>query len=68
MENSQVFFSGGVRTGISLLDCVPQLRRKNAEVPDLYFPLLDAAGITPTLILNQIAKAKERGSWVFFKF
>ena len=33
----------------------------------LYFTLLDAAGISPTLVLNQNAKAKERRSWVPFK-
>ena len=38
-----------------------------AEVPDIYFTLLDAAGISPTLILNQNAKAKGKSSWVPFK-
>ena len=47
------------------MDFAQQLRRKNAEVPDiyftlLYFTLLDAAGIAPTQVLNQNAKAKER--------
>ena len=41
------------------MDFAQQLRRKNAEVPDIYFTLLDAAGISPTLILNQNARAKE---------
>ena len=50
----------GVETGISLLDYAQQLRCKNAEVPDIYFTLLDAAGISPTPFLNQNAKAKER--------
>ena len=57
----------GVETGIFLSDFAQQLPRKNADVPDIYFSLLDAAGISPTLILNQNAKAKERGSWVPFK-
>ena len=50
-----------------LWDFVQQLRRKSAEVPDIYFTLLDAAGMSPSLIVNQTAKAKETGSWVPFK-
>ena len=67
LSNSQTLILDGVETGIFLLDFAQQLRRKNAEVPDIYFTLLDAASISPTLILNQIATAKERGSWVPFK-
>ena len=44
-----------------------QFCHKNADVPDIYFTLPDAAGRSPTLVLNQNAKAKERGSWVFPK-
>ena len=54
-------------TGIFFLNFAQQLRRKNADVPDIYFTLLVAAGISPTLILNQNAKSKERGSWGPFK-
>ena len=67
LSNSQTLILDGVETGIFLSDFVQQLRRKNADVPDIYFTLLDVAGISPTLILNQNAKAKERGSWVPFK-
>ena len=67
LSNSQTLILDGIETGVSLLDFAQQLRRKNAEVPDICFPLLDAAGISPTPILNQNAKAKERGSWVPFK-
>ena len=65
LSNSQNLILDGVETGIFLSDFGQQLRRKNADVPDIYFTLLDAAGISPTLILNQNAKAKERGSWLF---
>ena len=61
---SQTSILDGVETGTFLLDFAQQLRRKNAEVLGIYFILPDTAGISPTLILNQIAKAKERGSWV----
>ena len=67
LSNSQTLILDGIETGILLLDFAQQLRRKNADVPDIYFTLLDAAGISPTLILNQNTKAKERGSWVPFK-
>ena len=66
-SNSQTLGSDGVETRFFLSDFDQQLRRKNADVPDIYFTLLDAAGISPTLILNQNAKAKERGSSVLFK-
>ena len=67
LSNSQTLVLDGVETGIFLSDFAQQLRRKNADFPDIYFTLLDAAGISPTLILNQNAKAKERRSWVPFK-
>ena len=64
---TQTLILNGVETGFFLLDFAQQLRRKNADIPQNYFTLLDAAGISPTLILNQSAKDKERGSWVPFK-
>ena len=64
LSNSQTLVLDGVETGIFLSDFAQQLRRKNEDVPDIYFTLLDAAGIPPTLILSQNAEAKERGSWV----
>ena len=67
LSKSQTLILDGVENGISLLDFAQQLRRKNAEVPDIYITLLDTAGISPTLVLNQNAKAKERGSWVPLK-
>ena len=67
LSNLETLILNGVGTGIFLSDFAEQLRRKNADVPDIYFTLLDAAGLSPTLILNQNAKAKGRGSWVPFK-
>ena len=57
----------GVETGSFLLDFAQQLRRKNAEVPDIYFTLRDAAPVPSTLFLSQNAKAKERRIWVLSK-
>ena len=64
LSNSQTLILDGVETGIFLLGFAQQLRRKNANVPDIYFPSLDAASISPSLILNQNAKSEERRSWV----
>ena len=67
LSNSQTSILDGVETGVFLLDLAQQLRSKNADVRDFYFTSLDAAGISPSLILNQNAKTKERGSWAPFK-
>ena len=67
LSNSQTIILDGFDTGVLFWDFTLHLRRKNADVPDIYFSLLDAAGLSPSLIFNQNAKAKERGSWVLFK-
>ena len=66
-SNSQTLVLDGVETGIILLDIAQQLRRKNADVPHICLILLDNAGISPTLIMNQNAKDEDRGSWVPFR-
>ena len=67
LSNSQTINLDGVDTGVLFSDFTLHLRRKNADVPYIYFTLLDAAGISPSLIFNQNAKAKDRGSCVPFK-
>ena len=67
LSNSQTIILDGVDTGVLISDFTLHLRRKNADVPDIYFTLLDAAGISPSLVFNQNAKVKDRGSWVPFK-
>ena len=67
LSNSQLIILDGVDTGVLILDFILHLRRKNADVPDIYFTLLDAPGTSPSLAFNQNAKAKERGSWIPFK-
>ena len=66
-SNSQTIFLDGVDTGVLISDFTLHLRRKNADVPETYFTLLDAAGISPSLVFNKNAKAKDRGSWIPFK-
>ena len=60
-------FLDTVDTGVVFSDFTLHLRRKHVDVPDFYFTLLDAAGKSASLVLNQIAKAKDKGSWVPFK-
>ena len=64
IPNSQTLVLDGVETGFFLSDFAQQLCRNNADVPDIYFTLLDASGISPTLILNQNAKAREEAGSV----
>ena len=67
LSNSHTINLDGVDTGVLISDFTLHLRRKNADFPDIYFTLLDAAGISPSLVFNQNAKDKDRGSWVPFK-
>ena len=67
LSNLQLIILDGVDTGVLISDFIPHLRRKNEDVPDIYFTLLDAPGTSPSLVFNQNAKTKERGSWIPFK-
>ena len=59
LSNSRTIILDGVDTGVSISDFSLHLRRKNSDVPDIYFTLLDAAGKSLSLIFNQNAKAKD---------
>ena len=67
LSNSQTINFDDVDTGVLISNVFLHLRQKNADVPDIYFTLLEAAGISPSLDFNQNAKAKDRGSWIPFK-
>ena len=60
LPNWHTLVFDGVETGNSLSDFAQYLSCINEDVPDIYFTLLDAAGTSPTLALNQNATAKER--------
>ena len=64
---SQTIILDGVDTGVLISDFILRLRRKNSDDPDFYFTLLDADRLSTSLVSNQNAKAKDRGSWVPFK-
>ena len=66
LSKSQIIILDGVDTEVLISDFTLNLHRKNSDVPDIYFTLL-AAGISPSLVLNQNAGAKDRGSWAPFK-
>ena len=66
LSNSQTIILDGVDTGVLVSDITLHLRRKNVDVLDIYFTLFDAAGISPSIVFNHNAKAKDRGSWVPF--
>ena len=67
LSTSQTIILDGFDTGVLISDFSLYLRRKKEDVPDIYFTLLDAGGISPSLVFNQNAKAKDRGCWVPFK-
>ena len=49
-----------VETAVFLANFAQQLRGKNTDVPHIYFTLIDASGISPSLVLNQNTTAEER--------
>ena len=59
LSNLQTLNLDGVETEFLPSNFAQQLRRKKADVPNIYFTLLDAAGLSPTLILNPNAKVEE---------
>ena len=67
ISNSQTIILDDVDTGVLISDFTLHLHRKNADVPDIYLTLLDAARISPSLVFNQNTKAKDSGSGVPFK-
>ena len=64
---SQTKILDGLDTGVLISDFTLILRRKNSVVPDIYFTLLDAAGISSSLVSKHNATAKDRASWIPFK-
>ena len=67
LSNSNTLILDGIETSVLLKDFAPRLKRKNLPIPDIYFTLLDAASVTPKLVVNSHAKGKERGAWIPFK-
>ena len=66
-SSSSNIFLDGRDTGLSLKEFARNLRLKKAAVPDIYFTLLNAAEIDPSQVVNENAKAQERGNWIPFE-
>ena len=64
LSNFNTLILNGTETGVLFKDSAQQLKRKNVPIPDIYFTLLDAASITPDIVVNSQAKAEERGAWI----
>ena len=54
-------------TEVALADFTFALKRKNDNLPDKYYTILDATGIKSQKVINKDAKSKDRGSWITFK-
>ena len=67
LSNSNFLFLDGIETAVLLKEFAQRWKRKNVPIPDIYFTLLDAASITPDIVVNSHAKSKERGAWIPFK-
>ena len=67
ISSSNDIILDGRETGLSLYDFARNLKLKKAPVSDIYFTVLDAADIEPTHVVNENARAKERGNWIPFK-
>ena len=67
LSNSQTIILVGVDTEVLISDFTLHLRQKTVDVQDIYFTLLNAAGTSSSLVSNQNAKTKDRGSWILFK-
>ena len=57
LSNLHTLILVGVESGVLLSDFAHQLRRKNADVPELCFTLLDAAGVS-WYIFNTFSESK----------
>ena len=67
LSNFEHFDPGWNRDWCVVEDFALRLKRKNVPIPDIYFALLEAAIITPNLVVNSHAKGKEKGASIPFK-
>ena len=59
LSNSNTLNMDGIDTGVLLKDFAQRLKRKSLTVPDIYFTLLDAASISPNIVVNSHVKGKK---------
>ena len=58
--NSKFLLLDGVDTRVYLTEFAQNVGRKNAEVKDICFTLLDAGDIRPSFVLNQNVEERDR--------
>ena len=51
----------------STVDFLPALKRKNTAIPDINFNILVRTQIPTKLVINKIAIANDRETWIPFK-
>ena len=54
-------------TAVAFIDFIFALKRKNVDFPDMYYTILDDAGINPQKVVNKDANSRVRGGWIPFK-
>ena len=59
LSSSNTLVLDGIETGVLLKDFAQRLKSKNVPVPDICFTLLDAASITPDIVVNSQATVKK---------
>ncbi len=67
LSNSDTIILDGRDTLVSIVEFVRDLKRKNPQIPDIYFTILDATKISRDLVVNPNAKSKDRGNWIPFQ-
>ena len=62
LSNSNTLIRNGIETDVLLEDFAQRLKTESVPITDIYFTFLDAASITPDLLLNRHAKGKGIGA------
>lgn len=67
LSNSDTIILDKRETGVDLVDFVFRLKRANQRFPDEYFTILNAIGLSSDAVVNNDAKAQDRGDWIPFE-
>ena len=67
LSQSENIILGNRDTKESIVDFECALKRKNTDFPDIFFTIMEPTQISPKLVINKNAKAKDRGTWILFE-
>lgn len=67
LSNSDTIILDKRETGVDLVDFVFRLKRAKERFPDEYFTILNAIGLSSDAVVNNDAKAQDRGDWIPFE-